>query len=230
MDGVGSIQVNHLCGASRNNLQYRLVIKLPNLKANYNMLVQIAKVLGGTVRTGSENEDVLWVVDDKEKIKEIIKIYDTYPPITSRKICQLAFLKECLAGTTMEAYFLSRGLKYNKQAEIIKSNTDFTPPSYFRGWLSGFIESGGCFSLRQKANHSFSIGQNDDSYIINAIKQQFGACNMVRNPYGKFYSIEVYKKEVLLDVIKHCSEHPLLGAKLVSLNKFKKKLRFLNMK
>ena len=57
MDGDGSIQVNH----SRNkNLQYRLVIKLLNLESNYNMLVTIAKIIGGTVRIVGNN--VIWVI------------------------------------------------------------------------------------------------------------------------------------------------------------------------
>lgn len=47
MDGDGSIQVNHW---RKKNLQYRLIIKLSNLESNYNMLILIAKVIGGTVR------------------------------------------------------------------------------------------------------------------------------------------------------------------------------------
>jgi hypothetical protein len=47
MDGDGSIQVNHW---RKKSLQYRLVIKLSNLTNNYNMLIKIAKVVGGSVR------------------------------------------------------------------------------------------------------------------------------------------------------------------------------------
>jgi hypothetical protein len=43
MDGDGSIQVNHWRSKS---LQFRLVIKLSNLKSNYNMLIRISKVIG----------------------------------------------------------------------------------------------------------------------------------------------------------------------------------------
>ena len=69
MDGDGSIQVNH----SRNkNLQYRLVIKLLNLESNYIMLIKIAKVIGGAVRT--VGNDVIWVVNDKKIIVNIRKI------------------------------------------------------------------------------------------------------------------------------------------------------------
>ena len=47
MDGDGSIQVNHL---KYKTLQYRLVIKLKNCSENMNMLVLIAKHIGGHVR------------------------------------------------------------------------------------------------------------------------------------------------------------------------------------
>lgn len=222
MDGDGSIQVNHWRNKS---LQYRLIIKLSNLGSNHNMFIKIAKVIGGTVRITGNNKDVIWVVDSKENIQRIIKIYDAYPPLTSRMICQLAFLKTCLTETSVNTYMLNRNLKYDGQLNIIKSNTNFNTPCYFKEWLSGFIEAEGCFSIRENNNHSFSIGQNDDVYLINSIKQFFGINNKVRNPYGKFYVLEVYKKNVLLNIINHCTNYPLLGEKLKSLENINQKLR-----
>ncbi len=221
MDGDGSIQVNHW---REQSLQYRLIIKLSNLKSNYNMLIEVAKVVGGTVRITGKGADVIWVVNKKVEVEEIINIYDTYPPLTSRKICQLAFLKTCLTDTSIETYLLNRKLKYDKILTIIKSNINLNIPSYFKGWLSGFIEAEGCFSIRKSNNHSFSIGQNNDLYLIDVIKQYFEVTNKVRNPYGKFYFLEIYKKQVLLKIITHCTNYPLLGEKLESLKKFSKKL------
>jgi LAGLIDADG endonuclease len=220
MDGDGSIQVNHW---REKSLQYRLVIKLSNIRSNYNMLIEISKVIGGTVRITGKGADVIWVVNKKQEVEEIIKIYEVYPPLTSKKICQLAFLKTCLTETSVETYLLNRNLKYEKQLTIIESNINLKIPSYFKGWLSGFIEAEGCFSIRESNAHSFSIGQNDDVYLIDAIKQYFKVTNKIRNPYGKFYSLEVYKKEVLLKIITHCTDYPLLGEKLESFKKFKKK-------
>jgi len=221
MDGDGSIQVNHW---REKSLQYRLIIKLSNIKSNYDMLIKIAKVIGGTVRITGKGADVIWVVNKKQEVEEIIKIYDIYPPLTSKKICQLAFLKTCLTETSVKAYLINRKLKYSEQLTIIKSNINFIIPSYFKGWLSGFIEAEGCFSIRKANNHSFSIGQNDDIYLINAIKQYFEVTNKVRNPYDKFYFLEIYKKEALLKIIAHCTNYPLLGEKLESLKKFNQKL------
>jgi len=223
MDGDGSIQVNHW---RYQLLQYRLVIKLSNIISNYNMLIKIAKVIKGNVRITGKGKEIIWVVNDKETIKEIIKIFEIYPLLTSRKICQLEFLKRCLLKNSVDWYFANRNSKYINQTVIIKSDmfgfekSLFSLPDYFKGWLSGFIEAEGCFSIRKSKNHSFSIGQNDDFYLINAIKQYFEITNLVRNSYNNFFFLEVYKKEILEKIINHCYYYPLLGEKAESLQKF----------
>jgi len=224
MDGDGSIQVNHW---RRQSLQYRLVIKLSNIKSNYNMLIKIAKVIGGSVRITGKGKDVIWVVNKKETVQEIIKIFEHYPLLTSKKICQLEFLKRCLLENSVDYYLLNRNSKYRNQSAILNSDpfgierNSFTLPNYFKGWLSGFVEAEGCFSIRKSNNHSFSIGQNDDLYLMNAIKQFLGTTNIVRNPYRNFYLIEIYKKETLKRIINHFNNYPLLGEKAESFQKFK---------
>jgi hypothetical protein len=216
MDGDGSIQVNHW---RKKTLQYRLVIKLKNLNSNYNMLISIAKIIGGSVKV--VKEDVLWVINKKEEIIKIIGIFDKYPLLTSRKKCQVAFLKYCLHNTRrsqVQDYLKNRDLKYKEQSNIV--NSSFNIPIYFKEWLSGFIEAEGCFSLRNSKSHSFSIGQNDDKYLIEAIKCYFEAMNIVRNPYKNFYLIEIYRKETIRKIILHCTNYPLLGEKLDSFKKF----------
>ena len=218
MDGDGSIQVNHWRNKS---LQFRLVIKLSNLTTNYNMLIKIAKVIGGSVLITGKGKEVIWVVNKKETIQRIIKIFDVYPPLTSRKICQLEFLKICLKNSSVKDYLNKRKLKYNNQLYIIKQfSINNAIPSYYSGWLSGFIEAEGCFSIRVNQNHSFSIGQNEDFYLLYNIKKFFNLSAMVRNPYKNFYVIESYKKETLNIIINHCLNYPLLGEKSKSLIKF----------
>jgi LAGLIDADG endonuclease len=256
MDGVGSIQVNHW---HKKSLQFRLVIKVSNVISNYNMLIKIAKVIGGSVRiTGKGLREVIWVVNKKETVIEIIKIFETYPLLTSRKFCQLYFLKRCLLENSVDYYLLNRGNKYTNQKNIIKSfeaslsceaktisqrglegeapplwvlfvdgfclNISFYKSllfsNYFKSWLSGFIEAEGCFSIRKNNNHSFSIGQNDDFYLINRIKEYTQSTNIIRNTYGNFYSLEIYKKETLKQFINHFYYFPLLGEKAESLKRF----------
>jgi hypothetical protein len=222
MDGDGSIQVNHW---RKKSLQYRLIIKLNNLESNYNMLIRIAKVIGGTVRIGSNKKEIIWVVDKKETIINIIHIFDNYPPLTSRLTCQLEFLKVCLKDNSVNLYLHNRNIKYSSQLHIIKSfkskqEANLFIPHYFSSWLVGFIEAEGCFSIRIKHNHSFSIGQNNDSYLLYAIKDFFKISNTVRNPSKNFYLLEIYKKETLNKIISHCINYPLLGEKSQSLSKF----------
>lgn len=219
MDGDGSIQVNHW---RKKYLQYRLIIKLNNLNHNYDMLIKIAKVIGGTVRVVNTNKEVIWVVNKKETVIKIIDIFTFYPPLTSRLICQLKLLKVCLIENSINNYLINRNLKYNDQLNIVKHNSNYIIPNYFPSWLSGFIEAEGCFTIRASKNHFFSIGHNDDYYIIQAIKTFFSLSVMVRNSNKNFYSIETYKKETLNTIISHCMCYPLLGEKLNSLKNFVK--------
>jgi len=138
-------------------------------------------------------------------------------------MCQLIFLKTCLANNSVDTYLKNRNNKYINKTDIINRYVKdcFCIPSYFSSWLSGFIEAEGCFCIRANNNHSFSIGQNDDFYLINAIKKFFLATNKIRNPSKNFYLLEVYKKEVLKKINNHCLDYPLLGEKSNSFKKFK---------
>ena len=218
MDGDGSIQVNHL---RMKSLQYRLIIKLNYLESNHNMLLIIAKTIGGIVRIVNNKKEVIWVVDKKETITNIVNIFAIYPPLTSRLTCQLEFLKVCLKNTLVKDYLYNRKLKYSNQLNIIKQfSINNVMPSYYPSWLSGFIEAKGCFSIRLNENHSFSIGQNEDFYLLDNIKLFFNLSVMIKNPYKKFFVLESYKKETLNRIINHCTNYPLLGEKSQSLEKF----------
>jgi hypothetical protein len=213
MDGEGSIQVNHW---KRKTLQYRLVIKLRHCSDNVEMFNLISKNIGGKVKIIKNNKYVIWVVDSRKSILKIIKIFDTYPPLTSRLRAQLNFMLECFKRNDVEWYLNSRNSKYLTRDTSV--NIDY---SYFNEWLSGFIEAEGCFSIRQNNSHSFSIGQNDDKYLIDAIRNHFSIQSQTRNPNKTFWLIETYRVSTLNNIIKHCTEYPLIGEKLVSFKKFK---------
>lgn len=215
MDGDGSIQVNHW---RYKILQYRLVIKLKNCPENLSMLNLIAFDIGGSVKLVEKNKFVIWVVNNKKYIREIIKIFDTYPPLTSRLRSQLAFMLKCFKVNNVDWYLKTRKFKY-LNSEI--KNFDFDS-SYFNEWLSGFIEAEGCFSIRTtNNNHSFSIGQINDKYILDKIKVYFKVETQIRKVGDKFWVLEVYRKSVLKNIIEHCIKYPLMGEKVLSFNKFK---------
>jgi hypothetical protein len=77
----------------------------------------------------------------------------------------------------------------NKYLNIhkINNNIDY---SYFNEWLSGFIEAGGYFSIRNISNnHSFYIGQQNDKYILDMIKYHFNINNDIKKKENKNGSI-----------------------------------------
>lgn len=221
MDGDGSIQVNHW----RNKyLQYRLIIKLKNDPENLKMLNIIKLNLGGIVRISKKEDQILWVVDHKRSVIQIIKVFELYPPLTLRLKAQLNFLLQCLESNDVSFYLKNRDLKYlNVPRSISKAGSNSI--IYFNEWLSGFIEAEGCFSIRKNGNHSFSIGQKNDKDIIEKIKNYFNIISNIRKiplNNGEFFLLETYRKTTLESVILHCENYPLIGQKNVSFNLFKK--------
>jgi hypothetical protein len=215
MDGDGSIQVNHW---RHKNLQYRLVIKLKYCIENLKMLNLIKTHIGGNVRIIENNKFVIWVVNERKLVHKLINIFISYPPLTSRLRAQLAFMLECFQQNNVEWYLNARDKKYlNPNIDVVNINCN-----YFNEWLSGFIEAEGCFSIRSVSNnHSFSIGQTNDKYIIDTIKNHFDIQNEVRKLKNKFWYIEIYRKLTLIKIINHCTNYPLLGEKILSFTKFR---------
>lgn len=222
MEGDGSIQVNHW---RKKNISYRLVIKLKYTLANEKMLKIISKNIGGRVRV--YKEDVIWVEDIKERIIEIIKILEKYPPLTARKFCQLEFMKTCLKHNNVELYLKERDSKYlTAKNNIFQFTTLNNIPSYFPSWLSGFIEAEGCFSITAKGVLSFSIAQKYEKLLIACIRDFFKAINykvIIRS--NDLFEIKIYNKESLQIIFLHCTQFPLQGEKKESLEKLKQFLK-----
>ena len=153
-----------------------------------------------------------------------------FPPITSRLKAQLEFMLKCFNLNDVSWYLSNRNYKYliskNKVLKLDKfylnNLNNLNNYNYFNEWLSGFIEAEGCFSLRTNSNnHSFSIGQNDDKYILDKIKTHFNITNQVKKKGDRFWVIEIYRKSILINIVNHCIEYPLLGEKILSFTKFR---------
>lgn len=223
LEGNGSIQVNH---SRSSSLQFRIIIKLKNLSSNYKMLLLIAKTLGGSVLRTNKNKFVIWVINDKNKIKEFIKIFNGYPLLTGRKICQLKFLKKMLTHSNTDIYLKERANKYDELDNIIKSQPfkKVLEDEYFKMWLAGFIEAEGSFNIRKNKNHSFSISQKLEGPLFQTIKSTLNISNKLRVIKGDCYLLEVYKLETLLHIYSFLDKYPLLGEKKESYDKFYKVL------
>ena len=84
------------------------------------MLTLISKQLKGKVRITKDGKFVIWFIDNKNHIIEAIKIFDRYPPLTSRLTCCLSFLKSCLNNNDVLTYLAQRDLKYSNQNNLIQ--------------------------------------------------------------------------------------------------------------
>lgn len=214
MDGDGSIQVNHW---RKKSLQYRLVIKLKNDPGRGNLLLleKIQKGVGGSVKVEKNGLWVVWVENHRKRVSQIVSIFEEYPPLTRRLSSQLCFLKECMKTGSVSWYLLNRGQKYNQP--VCRTPFDINKR---RGWLSGFIEAEGCFTLRKLSSRtrSFSIVQKDEKELLEEINQHFGGKTKVRSVTNKknnrrFYVLEIYALYVLKNIVSHCTLFPLYGEK-----------------
>lgn len=81
------------------------------------MLKKIKDVIGGRVVISSNKEKVVWVMDNRKLIFKTIEIFKIYPPLTSRLICCLAFLKICKVHNDVNTYLNTRNNKYLNQSQ-----------------------------------------------------------------------------------------------------------------
>jgi cytochrome c oxidase subunit 1 len=231
MDGDGSLQVNHW---RQKSLQFRMVIQLKNTDANLWILQHLKRSLGlGRVVLSKNQAFVLWVENDRQKIRPLLALFEQYPPLTSRLFLQLRFFKkwwQAPGGSTLiHEYLASRDHKYEAPSTLLQSlsSQSLETLNYFPGWFSGFVEAEGCFTLGRpsQGSASFSLGQRDDHYLMGAIHRFVGAQNKVRRlPGTSFYVLEIYRKSVLLFLKNHFTHYPLLGEKKLQYEAFEKKV------
>jgi LAGLIDADG endonuclease len=212
-----------------------LYINLTHNLENERLLRLISLHIGGnvTVQSAPSKNQIRWVATSKKDVQNILSIFEKYPPLTSKTICQLEYLKQCLLDTnrSWDYHLKTRDNKYdNKQQLIEKYNKDFNIPNYFQPWLSGFIESEGSF---KNSYNCLRVGINHDWYILNAIKNYFHSHHPIslRKSGGKEnqkmhrYQIAIGSRPVLNHVIKHFEQYPLLGYKRLSYEDLVTKLK-----
>ena len=202
IDGDGSLQVNHW---RYKILQFRLVVKLSDKPMNYEMLCAISSIYGGNVRRVLKGGYVIWTVNDKKTFtRTILPLFDKYPPLTSRIHLQLQFFLLFFTNPNIHLYFKLRNSKYIDREKISFS------PSYFSDWLGGFIESEGSFVNRSSGTSSFSIAQNHDYYLIEAIRNFYDVSHlMISTKFEKVSGYPVHEISIaslsgVTRVITHC--------------------------
>jgi hypothetical protein len=225
LDGDGSITVG-LVGTNKLRIRIRIFISLKNLYENEVMLLNIQKVVGGRVYIERKNEYVTWLACSKKDLNRIYEILDKYPLLTTRKQCQLEFVKNYnpKSDISKDTFIRDRDNKYLKQEQLVNTyNTHFVPPYYFKAWLSGFVEAEGNFSLVLLpsgfiSKAGFTIGQNTDLFLIKAIRDYFKSNHKIIEEKSKsgvftYYRLSIYGPLTRFYIYKHFMENPLLGYK-----------------
>lgn len=239
IDGDGSLQVNHW---RHKILQFRLVVKLSDKPMNYEMLCAIASTYGGNVRRVVKGGYVIWTVNDKKTFtRTVLPLFDKCPPLTSRMHLQLQFFLLFFKDPNIDLYFKLRNSKYIDRDKISpllffnnKKQEKDSAPSYFSDWLGGFIESEGCFSNGSSGTSTFSIAQNHDHYLIEAIRDFYDVNHLkIHKSIGKVSGYTLYKIHIgsligVSRVVNHCM--PLLqGYKYLQLVEFINKSKSLRV-
>lgn len=226
LEGDGCIYLGRTKGG---NLSYgRFQIKLKYTPENLRMLQLVSSHIGGTIRYEKKkgNDQIAWNAVSQKDVKNILNILERYPLLTSRKICQLEHLKQCMVDRSWNLHLQTRDSKYLNQQNLIDHyKYNFKIPSYFGPWLSGFSEAEGHFGSTKHLR--YYIGQNDDWYILNAIKQYFdshhklGIHKDLRPNHSQYqYRVSITGKPTIERIIAHFEKNPLLGYKKVSYDLF----------
>lgn len=241
LEGDGTITVDKI----GNSLRVRIVISLINTVENVFMLNLIKDHIGGRVVIERKDRYVTWIASNKNDLVKVMAILAKYPLLTTRKQCQLQFAKQCLIRPDVNNFLRDRNNKYFDQEKLVAFyNQNFTPPSYFKSWLSGFIESEGNFSLVLKPNGNIEKASFStitafgcycsDRFILETIRTYFQSSHKIieeksRSGIFTHYRLSIYgpKSRNLLET--HFSNYPLLGSKAVSyfnwINYFKQRCK-----
>lgn len=230
LEGDGSIVVRR---NKQNKVYGGFEISLKYLNPNVEMLKLISNFIGGTVYYERKNREIIkvkWVSFSKKDVENCLIILSKYPLLTSRKICQLEHLIDCIKNEDWNYHLETRVKKYELQSNIIDfNNKDFIIPHYFNSWLSGFTEAEGCFRFRNNKATSFYISQNNDFYILNAIRTFFKSKHKIGihkdlRVNSIHYRISFSGVPCLTLINQQFSNYPLLGEKKTSFDIWSSKI------
>lgn len=232
-DGTITVGLKNVEGLMQTG-RVRIVIALKRKKENIDMLNLIAIHIAGKVVLEHKKtcEYVTWSAQSKPDLIKIFNLLKTYPFLTSRKKAQLIFALDILENKYTYSDFIElRNKKYDNKVQILEILYKENLPVYFPGWLSGFIEGEGNFSLvfnakNQLRKSAFTIGQNDELHVLTWIKTYFnGDTKIIKDKPKKdgnftYYRLHLYNVHTRNAIFNHFNSYPLLGYKVVSYNKF----------
>ena len=229
MDGLGDIQVNHV---HKKILQFRFILTLDDDIENYKALVSISKNIKGTVSQNKSKKSVtLTIITSSESVelKNLLKVFSLYPPLTQRLHCKLNFVKECVKTKSVDWYLENRDKKYKDFSYDIETVRP-RQTAYFPVWLTGYLEARGIFVYKKQKDVSyFCIRADTDKQIIEEIQRYFSVTSPVcvlkkkesnEDRAKELFYFKTYRKTIISKIIKHIESYPFIGSKKKELDDF----------
>lgn len=212
----------YLVRKANNGCFARLTIGLKKNKQNEHLLQGVKNYFGGNVHTINQDnrQRITWSASSQKTVNNLLRVFVKYPFLTTRKTCQFNHIKQCLLANDWAYHLNTRDSKFDSQIQGLK-HTNFVIPkqSHFGPWLSGFSEAEGHFSAKPR-KVLYNIGQNNDWFLIDAIRQYFHSKHTIcSNPGSKqhvYYRIDIGGVPALVNIVDHFNSYPLLGYKQIS--------------
>lgn len=201
--------------------------------SNLHMLQLIQQAFGGSINieNSKPHKKIKWTGMSQKSKSRIFQTFEKYPLLTSRKIHQY---KHAIAVDThrcWDTHVQTRDQKYDLIQDLITAyNDSFVKPRYFNAWLSGFSEAEGSFRHQPNGRLTFYICQNNDWYILNAIKTHFNShhklgVNKDFRSVNIQYRVSMSGKPVIQNIINHFDTYPLLGSKACEYRLFRDRFK-----
>ncbi len=111
----------------------------------------------------------------------------------------------------------------NKYIEINKISNNFNQLDYFNNWLIGFTMAEGSFLIKKNKDICFQLKQKYNLELFINISNYFNTSRKLNISNNKFIQFNVSSKNDIQNIINFYSfsnNHPLLGNKLISYNKW----------
>jgi len=198
-------------------LTYELGIELSI--RDVQLIYKIKRLLGvGVVsfRTKNLNKMISFRIRDKNHLKNIIiPIFDKYPMFSNKQYDYIRFRDSLLSGIIYSVDLV----EYKRPNKDINDIESCINKHYFSGWLVGFIEGEGCFSVYKNTNNymiaSFDISQIGGYNILSSIRKYLSFTNAIQIDKTNNSKLKVTSVRSIENLIKFLDRAPvkLLGHK-----------------
>lgn len=220
IDGDGYI-TTRIC--KNNEFRFEIRIELKFTIQNDQMLnLFISELNLGRCHYRTINrikEKIIWLVDTKDGVLKMLAIFNKYPPLTRRRLCQLDRLKFFITNKCSKTFLETKLTFIEMSPRVYITADECLNLSYFPEWLSGFREAEGSFYI-DGIVLTYEIGQKSESGIVYAIKDYFSIQSKVYDyflPSGQpYFKVKARRKSALIKVYCHFSQYFLLGEKIIS--------------